>query len=92
MATRSIGTSIKMDGEKEYKQAVSNINEALRVMGSEMKKVTAEYQDNAKSVDALKARGDVLERTLQTQKDKVEEVRKALQAAAENGARQTAAL
>lgn len=82
MATRSINTSLKMDGEKEYKQAISSINDALRVMGSEMKKVTAEYQDNSKSVDALKAKGDVLERTLLTQKEKVEELRKALQASA----------
>ena len=84
MATsRIVNSAFKVDGELEYKNAVSHINEALRVMGSEMKKVTAEFQDNANSVEALKAKGDVLERTLLTQKEKVEEIRKALQAATE---------
>lgn len=83
MATRSINTKISLDGEKEFKQAISNINSGLGVLNSEMKKVTAEYKDNANSMEALKKKGDVLERTLSSQKDKVEELKKALQASAE---------
>jgi len=83
MATRTIGTKIKMEGEREYKDAISNINANLATMSSEMRKVTAEYQDNANSVEALTAKGDVLKRTLDTQQEKVEELRKALQASVE---------
>lgn len=74
----TIKTDFVISGEKQYKQAISEINSGLGVLGSEMKKVTAQYQDNANSVEALTAKGDVLERTLLSQKEKVEELRRAL--------------
>ncbi len=83
MAT-SITTKISLDGEKEYKRAISEINSALGVMQSEMRKTSAEYQDNADSMDALHAKGDVLDRTLATQQEKVEALRQALQNAGES--------
>lgn len=73
-----IKTDFVLTGERLYKQAISEINSGLGVLGSEMKKVTAQYQDNANSVEALTAKGDVLERTLLSQKEKVEELRRAL--------------
>lgn len=73
-----IQTDFTISGEKQYKQAISEINAGLGVLNSEMKKVTAQYQDNADSVEALTAKGDVLERTLLSQKEKVEELRRAL--------------
>lgn len=78
-----IGASIALDGEKEYKQAISEINKALSVLGSEMKKVTAQFDGNANSIDGLNAKQDVLERKLLTQKDKVDILKKALQESAE---------
>lgn len=83
MATRTIGTKIKMEGEREYKAAISNINAGLNTMTSEMKKVTAEYQSNANSVEALTAKGDVLQRTLYSQQEKVAKLREAVKNAAE---------
>lgn len=74
----TIKTDFVISGEKQYKQAISEINSGLGVLNSEMKKVTAQYQDNANSVEALTAKGDVLERTLLSQKEKVEELRRAL--------------
>lgn len=73
-----IQTDFTITGERAYKQAISEINSGLGVLNSEMKKVTAQYQDNADSVEALTAKGDVLERTLLSQKEKVEELRRAL--------------
>lgn len=75
----TIKTDFVISGEKQYKQAISEINSGLGVLNAEMKKVTAEYQDNANSVEALTAKGDVLERTLLSQKEKVEELRRALE-------------
>ena len=83
MATRTIGTKIKMEGEREYKEAISNINAGLNTMTSEMRKVTAEYQSNANSVEALTAKGDVLQRTLYSQQEKVAKLREAVKNAAE---------
>lgn len=83
MATRTVKTKLEIDGEKQYKESVKEINQSLNVLNSEMKKTTAQFQDNAKSVEALKAKGDVLNRTLLEQKEKVETLKKALQESAE---------
>ena len=83
MAGPNINTRIKFDGEKEYKQAISDINAALGVLNSEMRKTSEVFKSNAGSVESLTARNDVLERTLSTQKEKVEQIRQALQKAAE---------
>ena len=77
----NINTKIKFDGEKEYKQAISEINSALGVLNSEMRKTSAEFKSNADSIDALNAKNDVLERRLTTQQDKVAKIREALQKA-----------
>ena len=50
-----IKTSIDLTGEKEYRAACTNINSSLREIGSEMKLTTAEFADNADSVEALTA-------------------------------------
>ncbi len=84
MGTPTIRTRFELSGEKEYKAAVSEVNRGLGVLGSEMKKVSAEYKDNANSIEALRAKNDVLERTLSTQREKAETLRKAL----ENSAKQ----
>ena len=68
MATQPIKTRFELDGEKEYKAAVSEINASLRVLNSEMKLVSAQFATNADSVDALTARSDVLTRQILTQK------------------------
>ena len=77
-----IGGRISLDGEREFKQAVSEINQGLKVLGSEMALVTASYADNAKSAGALTEKGDVLARQIFMQREKVEEIEKALKAAA----------
>lgn len=53
--TQNVKTRLSFDGEAEYKAACKEINSTLKVLNSEMKLVTAEYKDNASSVDALKA-------------------------------------
>ncbi len=74
-----IQTDFTITGERAYKQAISEINSGLGVLNSEMKRVTAQFQDNAGSMDALRARGDVLERQLLSEQEKVEKLREALE-------------
>ena len=82
MATQPIKTRFELDGEKEYKAAVSEINASLRVLNSEMTLVSEQFKNNDKSVEALTASSDVLSRQILTQKEKIE----ALQAALKNSA------
>lgn len=82
MATQPIKTRFELDGEKEYKAAVSEINASLRVLNSEMKLISEQFKNNDKSVEALTASSDVLSRQILTQKEKIE----ALQAALKNSA------
>ena len=42
-----IGPKIGIDGEKEFRQELANINQQLRTLGSEMKAVTSAFTDNA---------------------------------------------
>lgn len=84
MATPSIKTRLEFDNEREYKQAISEINSELRVLDSQMKLVSATYADNDRSVDALAASGRVLEQQLEAQREKVDALRAALAFATEN--------
>ncbi len=65
--TQNVKTRLSFDGEAEYKAACKEINSTLKVLNSEMKLVTAEYKDNASSVDALKAKQAVLQKTYDEQ-------------------------
>ncbi len=78
-----IKTNFSVSGEKEYKQAIANINNGLKVLNSEMKLVESQYSANADSVEALTAKNDVLERKILSQKEKVEVLETALKSAAE---------
>ena len=69
--TKSIGTNIALDGEKEFRNAIKSIKTDMTVLGSEMKKVSSEFIDNKNSVEALTAKGKVLEKQLESQANKV---------------------
>lgn len=79
----NINTRFTLSGEKEYKQAISEIGSGMKVLDSEMRKVTSAYAQNADSVEALGAKNDVLERKLSTQTEKIEYLKAALQQSAE---------
>lgn len=79
----NINTKFSLSGEKEYKAAISQIGDGMRVLNSEMRKVESEYSKNANSVEALTKVNDVLERKIYTQTEKIETLKAALQASAE---------
>ena len=83
MATRTVKARVELDGEKQYKQALSELNQGNKVLASEMRKLQAEYKGNAESTEFLTKKGDLLQRQLQQQQDKVSKLREALQASAE---------
>lgn len=79
----NIKTKFTLDGEKEYKAAIREIGDGMRVLDSEMHKVSTAYAQNADSVEALNAKNDVLERQISTQKEKIEKLKEALQQSAQ---------
>ena len=74
---RTVGARVVLDGEKQYKEAISSVNKSMGVLSSEMRKLQAEYKGNSESTEFLTKKGDLLNRQLLTQKEKVEELRKA---------------
>lgn len=83
MAVRKISARVEIDGEREYKAALNELNNGNRVLASEMRKLQEQYKGNENSTEALAAKGELLERQLLQQKDKVDTLRKALANAAQ---------
>lgn len=84
MATRNATLKVAIEGEQQYKNALKELNQGSAVLASEMKKLSAEFAGNEKSIEALNAKGDLLQRQLLQQKDKVETLKKALAESARN--------
>ena len=80
----NFGLKIGIEGEKEFKKALSEINQSFKVLGSEMKLVSSQFDKNDKSVQALSARNTVLNKEIEAQKNKVETLRAALRNAADS--------
>ena len=76
------GLKIGLEGEKEFKKALADINQSFKVLGSEMKLATSQFDKNDKSVEALAARNKVLRKEIDEQATKIDTLRKALQNAA----------
>ena len=74
----NFGLKIGVEGEKEFKNALRDINQAFKVLGSEMNLVASQFEKNDKSIQALTARNEVLERSIDTQREKIELLRSAL--------------
>lgn len=78
----NFGLKIGIEGEKEFKKALSDINASFKVLGSEMKLVESEFGKNDKSVQSLTSRNEVLSKEIDAQKQKIETLRSALDNAA----------
>lgn len=84
---------IGLEGEKKFKKSLADINNSFKVLGSEMKLVDSQSDKNDKSTEeALTARSEVLNKEIDSQKQKIETLRSALANAAEYSVRTTAAL
>ncbi|ATH96009.1 phage tail protein [Dermabacter jinjuensis] len=79
MADSSFGLKIGLEGEREFKRAITDINREMRVLGSEMKLVASSFDKNDQSAEALTARNQVLGKEIEAQKAKIETLRAALE-------------
>lgn len=78
----NISPKIGLEGEKEFSNAIKNINQSLKTLDSEMKIVTSEFAGQEKSMASLTKANDVYERQLYTLNDKLEMQGKRLKEAA----------
>ena len=67
----NFGLKIGIEGEKEFKKALSEINQSFKVLGSEMKLVSSQFDANDKSIQALSARNTFLNKEIDAQSQKV---------------------
>ena len=77
--SNTFGGTIKLEGEKAYREAIKQINSDLKVMASEMSKVTAEFSKNDKSASSLTSRNKVLAEQIDKQKEKILTLKGALE-------------
>ena len=84
MADSDFGLKIGIEGEREFKAALKDINQQFKVLGSEMKLVESQFDKQDRSVSALTSRNEVLTRQIAEQKEKIELLRRALENSAES--------
>ncbi|GHV19160.1 hypothetical protein FACS18949_12680 [Clostridia bacterium] len=78
------GLKIGIEGERDFRNSLRDINQAFKVLGSEMKLVQSEFIGQDKSVQSLTARNTVLNKEIDAQKDKVSTLESALKNAADS--------
>lgn len=80
----NVGFKIGIEGEREFKQNLKEINTSMKTLGSEMKLVSAQFDKNDKSTEALTSRNKVLNKEIEAQKDKIAMLQKAMENASES--------
>ena len=74
----SVGIKIGVEGEREFKASLREINAAFKVLGSEMTLAASQFDKQDKSVANLTARNAVLTKEIDAQKGKIETLKAAL--------------
>ena len=77
----AFGGVIKLQGESEYRKALSDITNSLKVVGSELKKVSSLYDKNDTSVEKLSSTNETLTKKLKIQNDALDKARDMLKEA-----------
>lgn len=82
MANKTIGTELKLIGEKEFNQQMKAVNNGLKTTKSDLAALTAEFDGNANSMDALSAKNKLLQASVEQHQGKVNALRAQYEAAA----------
>lgn len=78
-----IGPVIGIEGEREFRESIRQINDNMRTLGTEMRAVASQFDRNDNSTEALTAKNNVLNRQIEEQKNKLSELGRGLAAATE---------
>ncbi len=77
-----IGPKIGIEGEPEFRKAITQINQTVKTLGTEMAAATSAYDKNDKSAENLTSQNKVLNKQIEAQRDKLEKVKEMLAASA----------
>lgn len=80
-AKNTIGGKIVIDGVKEYNESMRSMKAGQAELRSEMKLCAETYKENANSIEALRAKQEILTRQIEAQNEKVKAQEKVLKAA-----------
>lgn len=80
----NFGLKLGIEGEKEFKTALKDINRNFKILSSEMNLVTSEFDKNDRSVQALTACNKVLGKEMDEQRNKITTLESALRNAADS--------
>ena len=75
---RKIGATLSLDGERQFRQAISEVNRDLRTNATQLEILSIKYRDNGASVKALTERDIELQKQLENQREKVNRLGAAL--------------
>ena len=71
MGYSDFGLKIGVQGEREFKKSISDINSSFRLLKSEMNLLTATFNGNENSMQSLTAKSDLLGREVEEQRKKI---------------------
>lgn len=83
MPVREIKTSLALDGEKAFKQAIADASRQLRVMNADLKAVAAEFDLTGDKEQMLTQKSGILKTEISQQEKIVEALNRAVQESAE---------
>ena len=83
MPVREIKTSLALDGEKAFKQAIADASRQLRVMNADLKAVAAEFDLAGDKEQMLTQKSGILKTEISQQEKIVEALNRAVQESAE---------
>jgi phage-related tail protein len=72
------GLRLTVDGEREFKKAISEINDLLKVNSSELRLLSEQYKSSDKSLETMTGKQKTLSEAMDLQSQKIEEIGKQL--------------
>ena len=82
-SVRAITTRLAVDGEREFKKAMSEVNNTMRTLKSEMELVDAQFKGQANSMEALQKKNDILSKEYAQQQEIVKTLEQTVKDATE---------
>ena len=67
----NFGLKIGIEGEREFKNSIRDINNSFKVLASEMNLVTSSFSKQENSIGSLSSKTEVLSKQISLQKEKI---------------------
>ena len=85
MANRDIKTTIKLEGEQQFRQAMKGASDAIKVLNSEQKLAAAQFEATGNKEQFMADKADILRRKIEEQQKAVNTAQEAVNKLREQG-------